>query len=147
VVYRLSRLGGNARWVSRFVPTMLPDTNPQTCTRYPWAHLKFGQRAELRAAYAALLKDRVARHAPPVRVPPPPVTDRAAASGPLLLIEDGCLFCGIGTQSVPAVEVAQQGGRASVASQVWIPKRVAATQLGRQSAATLSGHLCQVCAR
>jgi hypothetical protein len=144
LVYRLSRLGGNARWVSRFVPTMLPDADPRTCTRYPFAHVKIGQRAELRAAYAALLKERVARHAPPVKVPPPPVTDRAASSGPLLLIEDGCLFCGIATQVVSAVEVAQEGHQ-NVASRVWVPRRIGSTQLGLPSPATLSGFLCQVC--
>jgi hypothetical protein len=61
-----------------------------------------GQRQALQQAYAALLAERVARNAPPVKIPPPAVTDVHAGSGFLVLIRDGCLFCGIGYQSVAA---------------------------------------------
>jgi hypothetical protein len=67
---------------------------------------------------AALLKERVARTAPPVRVPPPPVTDQGTP-GP----GRGWLpALRVGHQTVPAAVVARQG-RETVAHQVWTAKR------------------------
>ena len=95
------------------------------------------------SAYAAL-QERVARNAPPIRIPPPRITYLASASQ--VLIEGGCMFCGVGHQSVSAVMVAQQG-RENVARDLWTLKRTGTQQLGGQpSAQWLSGYLCQVCA-
>ena len=73
------------------------------------------------------------------------VTDDRAGSAPLLVIETGCLICGVSHQVMPAVEVAAHG-RLSIARQIWTPKRVNATHLGGSSSLELSGHLCKICA-
>jgi hypothetical protein len=133
-----------ARWVSRFVPSILPEANPNTCAPYAWAHLKIGQRADLRAGYAALLKERVARNAPPVKITPPRVRDQASSA--MIPIESGCLLCGVGTQSVPATQVAREG-REYVARDLWTAKRTGTFELGGQrSPQQLSGWLCARCA-
>jgi hypothetical protein len=110
LVRHLGQLGATARWVNRFVPSIQAEAAPGTCTRYRFAHLKIGQRHELRAAYAARLKERVARNAPRVKIPPPPVTDSRSGSARLVLISDGCLVCGIGTQSMSASEWPSRAG-------------------------------------
>jgi hypothetical protein len=113
--------------------------------RYPWAHLKIGQRADLRQAYATLLRERVARNAPAVPIPPPRVTDDRVGASLVIPIEGGCLFCGVSNQLVPAVTVAREGPL-SVARDLWTPKRTGTQQLGGQpSPQQLSGHLCRSC--
>jgi hypothetical protein len=87
-----------------------PGADHRTCSPHRFAHLKLGERQTLRQAYAALLAERVARNAPPIKVPPPAVADVHAGSGSLVLIRDGCLFCGVGYQSVTAAEVAERAG-------------------------------------
>ena len=82
LVRQLAHLGATARWVNRFVPVIIAEADPKTCTPYPFAHLMLGQRQALRAAYAVLLKERVARNAPPVLLPPPHLTDTATGAGP-----------------------------------------------------------------
>jgi fluoride ion exporter CrcB/FEX len=57
-----THLGATARWVNRFVPVIAAEADLGTCTPHPFAHLMIGQRQALRAAYAALLKERVAVH-------------------------------------------------------------------------------------
>jgi hypothetical protein len=80
LVRHMAHLGATARWVSRFVPVIEPEADPRTCTPYPFAHLMIGQRQTLRQAYAALLKERVARNAPAVPIPPPRIIDTASGS-------------------------------------------------------------------
>jgi hypothetical protein len=92
------------------VPVIAAEADPQTCSPYPFAHLRIGQRSALRAAYATLLKERVAGTAPPVKVLPPPVTDWITGANPLIIVEGGCLLCGVGHQMVPVDVVA---GRSS----------------------------------
>jgi hypothetical protein len=88
----------------------------------------------------------VARNAPPVRVPPPRVTDRAYTASPLIPIEQGCMFCRVGHQTATAIAVAREG-RDQIARDLWTPKRTGSQQLGgRPTAHQLSGHLCRTCA-
>jgi hypothetical protein len=145
LVRQLARLGGEARWISRFVPVMAPESNAGTCSPYRWAHLRFAQRSALRTAYGTLLRERVARTAPPVRIGPPEVSDRITGTNPLIVIESGCLFCGIGHQSVAAAVVAAES-RQIISHLVWHPVRTSTEQLGgRASSASVSGYLCKVC--
>lgn len=146
LVRHLAQPGTAARWVSRFVPSIAPEAEIGTCPPHPFAHLMPGQRKALRAAYAALLRERVARTAPPVAIPPPRVTGVHSATSPLVVVEGGCLLCGVGHQSVPAAAVAREG-RDRVARDLWTARRTGAQPLGgRLSPATVSGHLCRVCA-
>ena len=145
LVRHLAQLGSNSRWISRFVPVIEPQADPRTCSPYRFAHLKIGERQALRKAYAALLKERVARNAPPVKIAPPRVTDLNATASALVPVEGGCLFCGVGHQSVAAVSVAREG-RAQIARDLWTAVRCPATQLGgERSPASVSGHLCRTC--
>ena len=139
---KLGHLGAQARWVSRFVPVTAPEADSRTCTPRAWAHLMPGKRTDLRQAYAALLKERAARNAAPVPIPPPPVGYLTGE----IPIEGGCLFCGVGHQMVPAVTASREGPQ-NLARSLWTPKRTGTQQLGgRASPDWLSGHLCQVCA-
>jgi hypothetical protein len=125
---RLTALGASARWINRFVPVIEPGADPRTCCPHRFAHLKLGERQALRQAYAALLAERVARNSPPIKISPPPVMDVSGGSGALVLIRDGCLFCGVGYQSVTAAEVAREG-RGNIARAIWTPRRTAISSL------------------
>ena len=143
LVRHLSRLGIDARWVSRFVPSMMVEANPNSCAPYAWGHVMPGMRQQLRTGYANLLRERVAKNAPPVKITPPRVRDQA--NNAMIPIAGGCMFCGIGHQKAPATEVAQEG-REYVARDLWTPKRVGLQQLGGAiSPEMLSGYLCHSC--
>ena len=128
------------------MPVIAPEADPRTCTPRPFAHLMIGQRQTLRTAYAALLKERVARNAPAVPIPPPRVTGDRGGASPVIPIEGGCMFCGVGHQTVAAVVVARAASRDQVARDLWTPKRAETAQLGGlRSPQSLSGHLCKSC--
>ena len=101
-----------------------------------------GQRAALRTGYAALLRERVARNAPPVRISPPPITVTRVGT---VRAESGCLLCGVGSVLVDAAEVARAGGRLPAARLLWTARRTSVTSLGTQGAEMVSGHLCPTC--
>lgn len=103
---------------------------PQRCSPYPWAHVSLGQRAELRKAFAATLRDRLALSEPPVEV--------ACPSG-------GCLLCGVRAIERSAIEVTQRGGLAAVARAVWRPVLTSVHALGRRGPDQVSGHVCPAC--
>ena len=64
----------------------------------------------------------------------------------MVLVEDGCLLCGVSHQSVSATVVAQAPSREQVARDLWTPKRTSTQQLGGQlSPASISGYLCRPC--
>ena len=144
LVRHLTAAGVGAKWTSRFSPVLVAGADPQTCVITAWAHLMPGARQQLRTGYANLLKQRVARSAPDVRLPPPSPPD----GGPEVVpIPDGCLICGRSQVPMSAVEVARAGGRQRAAEQVWTPQLVFPTALGgRRSPRLLSGHLCVDCA-
>ena len=144
LVRYLANLGRESRWVSRFIPTIEVGAHPETCCRYGWAHLGIGLRQRLRQAYGRLLKERAARNASPVKVPPPRIGDLMAASSLLVPIDGGCLICGVGQQSAPAVTVAREGLQ-NVTRDLWTPVQTGTTALGMSSPQRLSGHLCRTC--
>jgi hypothetical protein len=147
LIRHLTVPGAQSRWASRLVPFLAADADLRTCSPSAWAHVKLGQRRELRTGYAALLAERVARNAPPINLAPPPVPATEVYLGQRLVTPAACLFCGIGQQSVPAVEVEQAGGRIAAAQQVWTRHTITPGQMGGAlSPEALVGHLCRVCA-
>lgn len=110
----------------------------------PWAHVRPGDRARLRSAYAAVLRERVAMAGPPVPVPPPTLTaDEVDGRQP---VPGGCLFCGVAAVPVDAVKVARAGGPAGAGHEVWTVRRPEPHTLGgRRAPGRLVGHLCPPC--
>jgi hypothetical protein len=98
----------------------------------PWDHVTISQRHELRVAFAEGLNERVLRHQPAVQVACP---SRA------------CLFCGIGSVSVPADQASRLGGPEAAAGSLWRRTVTSSTSLGRPGGETITGHLCPACAR
>ena len=139
LVRHLGQPGTQARWANR------PEVDPNTCNPRGFAHLMPGARHELRTGYASWLRERSARHAAAIKISPPPVTDTRSGSAQLIIIEAGCLICGVSHQVMPAVEVAQHG-RMTTARQIWRPLRTNATQLGARSSLEVSGFVCKICA-
>lgn len=76
----------------RFTPIVGTDTRLDTCSPWPWAHVRLGQPRGIREGYAALLRERVARTAPPRPVPAP---------------STACLRCGVATVLVSALDLAR----------------------------------------
>lgn len=100
------------------------------CVAEPWAHVTDETRAALRQAYADALRDRVAAGEAPVDLPCP---------------STACLFCGIGSVTMPAVEVRRRGGRDAAVGSRWRSLYVSPTALGGHGASMVSGHLCPAC--
>jgi len=101
------------------------------CNPYPWAHVSLLQRAGLRSAYAATLRDRLALSAPPVVLRCP---------------TGGCLFCGVAAVNRAAIEVARRGGVEAATRAVWRPVLVLPTSLGGSGPKHVDGHACPDCA-
>lgn len=101
------------------------------CSAYPWAHVTTAQRAELRSAYAAVLRDRLALSEPPVAIRCP--------SG-------GCLLCGVASVDRAAIEVTRRGGPLATAQAVWLPISPSPTALGGSGPDLVKGHVCPACA-
>jgi hypothetical protein len=102
-------------------------TNPRA-----WAHVGLGARQELRAAFAAGLRDLVARHQPPVSVACPQ--------------DGGCLYCGRGSVSISAEQLSRLGGAQAATRAAWRPTTTTVTALGGTGPDRLTGHLCATCA-
>jgi hypothetical protein len=68
LIRHLTIPGANARWASRLAPIMAAGAGPNTCSPSAWAHVKMGRRATLSDGYAAVLRERVAASAPPVKM-------------------------------------------------------------------------------
>lgn len=64
------------------------------CSPYAWAHVGLSERAALRAAFGAALRDRIALREEPVVIACPTTA---------------CLMCGIATITRPAIEVSRRG--------------------------------------
>lgn len=108
----------------------LTPTRGGRCSPHPFAHVTLTQRAELRKAYAAVLRDRLAKTQPSV-----PVRCPSAA----------CLLCGVGKVERSALEVARRGGPIASASTVWRPVMTSQTALGRTGPDRVTGHVCPAC--
>lgn len=99
---------------------------------YPYAHLEDEDRATLRRAYAAVLADRLADGAPPVRVVPPPL----ALGRDEQPVGTGCLLCGVGSVAVD---------RRDTAARPWAVRSAYADQIGARRSTRLRGHTCPAC--
>jgi len=135
--------GAAARWLARFAPVVVAGAAPGTCSPYPWAHIRHGLRQQLREGYAAVLRDRVAANAPPVRLPPPEIEEDSGA----VPVSGGCLLCGVDAVALPASRVAVLGGREEAQREVW--RRLTAASpasLGGVGPDRITGHVCPACA-
>ena len=81
--------------------------------------------------------------APPVRLPPPdPLPHRSTVPTP-----GGCLLCGVGAVTIPAVQVRRHGGRAQAQRDLWRSITPPPLSLGgRGSPEALNGYACPACA-
>lgn len=132
----LDLAGSSMAWQGRAVA--------ERCNPYPFAHVRMSERRRLRAAYAGLLRERVALTAPPVKVPPPPLEGPGTATVPAEA--RGCLFCGLGHLVLPAAQVQRLGGRAVVSRSMWTLVVTQTDALGgRPSPARIEGYLCPRC--
>jgi hypothetical protein len=101
------------------------------CSPYPWAHVGLTERASLRAAYGAALRDRLALRAEPVVIACP---------------STACLMCGIATITRPAIEVSRRGSVGATQLGTWRAVLVDRTALGGgPSPKRIQGHLCPAC--
>lgn len=100
------------------------------CSPRPWAHVGLSDRAELRKAFAATLRDRLARSQPPVEIVCP---------------TGGCLLCGVRMVQRSAIEVTQRGGQRAMSMAVWRPVLTSIHALGRKSPDRANGHVCPEC--
>lgn len=132
LVRHLTIVGGGVRYMSRFVPVAWSEAEPGTSAAYPWAHLTDEQSARLRDGYGALMAERVARNAPPVRLAPP--EGRA------------CMLCGLGHVTRPAAEVVAHGGTEAAQRRLWRIASASPDALGGdRSPDRLRGSLCPTC--
>lgn len=130
----LDQAGSSVTWQGRAVA--------ERCNPYPFAHVRLSERRRLRAAYAGLLRERVALTAPPVKVPPPPLGGPATPTAEAR----GCLFCGLGHLVLPAAQVQHLGGRAAVSRSLWTLVLTHTDALGGQlSPSRIEGYLCPRC--
>lgn len=124
-------------WSSGCAPVIVSGAGPGSCSPTPWACAPPGALAAVRAGYAKLLAERVARSSPPVSLPPPPLSARADT----VAVTGACLLCGVGAVALPAARVVQLGGPERAADETWIgPVTVT------RRADSLVGWLCPPCA-
>lgn len=145
-VRRMTPVGASLAWQRRYSPIRSRTAVAHTANPRPWAHIHDDTRANLRAAYAHLMADRLARSAPSVALAPPPLP--AELGHGVQAVGGGCLLCGVGQVTVTALDVARAGGRDLAARNTWLRMDpIGADSLGaRPSPARVVGHLCPVCA-
>lgn len=101
------------------------------CSPYPWAQVGLSERAALRAAFGAALRDRLALRQEPVVIVCP---------------STACLMCGIATITRPAIEVSRRGSVGATQLATWRTVLVDRTSLGGMpSPERVEGHLCPAC--
>lgn len=101
------------------------------CSPYAWAHVGVSDRAALRAAFGAALRDRLALKAGPVIIASP---------------STACLMCGVATISRPAIEVSRRGSVGATQLATWRAVLVDRTSLGGMpSPDRVEGHVCPDC--
>lgn len=136
LIHHLS-IGAGARWVSQFAPMLV--RSPKAYAEARWEHLGDDLLANLRAAYASLLAERVARVASPVKLAPPAAPDPDLAR---------CLYCGVAQLAVEASEAVRVGGRETARTMAWRPISVATPScIGAPiSPHAVKGWVCTRCA-
>lgn len=101
------------------------------CSPYAWAHVGVSDRAALRAAFGAALRDRLALREEPVVIACP---------------SSACLMCGIATVTRPAIEVSRRGSVGATRLATWRAVMVDRTSLGgTPSPERVEGHVCPEC--
>lgn len=101
------------------------------CSPYPWAHVRVSERAALRAAYGAALRDSLALSQPPVVIACP---------------STACLMCGVSTITRPAIEVSRRGSVEATQLGTWRAVTVNRTALGgARRPEHVEGHICLAC--
>lgn len=101
------------------------------CSPYAWAHVGLSERAALRGAFGAALRDRLALRQEPVVIACP---------------STACLMCGIATITRPAIEVSRRGSVGATQLATWRAVMVDRTSLGgAPSPARVEGHVCPAC--
>ena len=101
------------------------------CSPYAWAHVGLSERAALRAAFGAALRDRLALREDPVVIACP---------------SSACLMCGIATVTRPAIEVSRRGSVGATRLATWRAVMVDRTSLGgTPSPERVEGHVCPEC--
>jgi len=121
------------------VPWMRVDTSwadPQApsrdlCNPHPWAHVSMSQRAQIREAYLLAMRSRIRMGAPSIPLPPP--------------WGGACLFCGVGSLSLPPIDVVRRGGRERAAHSIWRRIRPQPTALGGRGPDLMDGFVCPPC--
>ncbi|MFD0806147.1 hypothetical protein ACFQ0K_08630 [Nocardioides caeni] len=130
----LAHPGGAARWEV--------GARPGKHAREAWSHVSESARADLRAAYAALLRERLTECSPDVALTSPTVHYWE----PDVPAPGGCLLCGVGEVTVPAAQVARVGGREAAQRLVWRTLSASPGNLGGQRGpARVTGHVCPPC--
>ena len=143
LVRHLSVRGSALGWARRFAPVWHTGARDGTCSPYGFAHVRASAREDLRRAYAAALRERIALGAPPVPLTPPR-WKTPPPSGTVRI--DGCLLCGVRFVPMPAVRVVTEGGREKAARTVWTPKVTSPAALGvRVGPDQIEGYLCREC--
>lgn len=106
-------------------------TERRVCSPHAWAHVGLSERAALRAAFGAALRDRLALRAEPV------VIDCPSAA---------CLMCGIAKITRSAIEVSRRGSVGATRLATWRTVMVDRTSLGGSpSPERVEGHVCPDC--
>lgn len=130
----LAHPGAAVRWEN--------GARPGVSAPRPWSHVRESGRADLREAYATLLRERASAGSPDVTLTPPTVRywePDVAAPG-------GCLFCGVRAVAVASGEVARFGGREAAQRSAWRPLTAASGSLGGPRAPfSVAGHVCPPC--
>lgn len=130
----LARPGAAVRWENGARPGM---SAPR-----PWSHVRESARADLRAAYATLLRERLTAGSPDVILTPPTVRYWE----PDVPAPGGCLLCGVRAVTVTAAQVARLGGREAAQRAAWRPLAAAPGSLGGPRApVSVAGHVCPPC--
>lgn len=101
------------------------------CSPYPWAHVRVSERAALRAAFGAALRDRLALRSEPVVIGCP---------------STACLMCGRAAITRPAIEVSRRGSIGATSLATWRAVLVDRPSLGgAPSPERVEGHVCPDC--
>lgn len=130
----LARPGAAVRWES--------GARPGKSAHRPWSHVRESARADLRAAYATLLRYRLSAGSPDLSLTPPTVRFWE----PDVPVPGGCLLCGVGAVTVTAAQVARLGGREAAQRAAWRPLSAPPVSIGGPRAPVrLAGHACPPC--
>lgn len=148
-VEHMGRETGRLRWrdivnpIQGLVADPVRVVEPHMANAECWGHVDDDSRARLRQGASRVLAQCVALLAPDVELTPPEERDPRPA------IATGCLYCGVGSVRLTALEVHRRGGARLAARDVWMGRAVRSESLGarRRQAGRVAGWLCPACQR